>query len=48
MYSPLSEDYMFQGMHDRVTRINPKGGKNSFDDTVPNRRWWRRGLRLAG
>lgn len=48
MYSPLNEDYMFQEMHDRVSRINPKRGKAKGADTVPNRRWRHRGLRLAG
>lgn len=48
MYSPLNEDYMFQEMHDRVSRITPKHGKSKVADTVPNRRWWHRRPRLAG
>ena len=49
MYSPLNEDFMFQEMHDRVTRINPRRGKNKLrDDALPNRRWWHRTARLAG
>ena len=48
MYSPLNEDYMFQEMHDRVVRINPRRRKDKTDDALPNRRWWHKGLRLAG
>ncbi len=47
MYSPLNEDYMFQEMHDRVARINPRRGQDHTDDTGPNRRWWQRGPRAA-
>ena len=52
MYSPLNEDYMFEEMKTRVARIhprlNPQLGKDRADDALPNRRWWRKGLRLAG
>ncbi len=48
MYSPLNEDYMFQEMHDRVARINPRRDKDKLStDSLPNRRWWHK-ARLAG
>ncbi len=47
MYSPLNEDYMFQEMHDRMARVTPRRAKDTRDDSVPNRRWWQRGRRVA-
>ncbi len=53
MYSPLNEDYMFQEMHDRVARINPRAdrrrGRDKLrSDSLPNRRWWHKATPVAG
>ncbi len=44
MYSALNEDYMFQEMHDRAVRMN---ARHPHAKNLPNRRWWRRAVRLA-
>jgi hypothetical protein len=44
MYSALNQDYMYQEMHDRAARMNAHHPK---ENTVPNRRWWRKAARVA-
>ena len=40
MYNPLSQDLMFQDVHDRAARVRDTRGKDT--SARPRRRWWRK------